>query len=231
MIRINLVPRAEARRLAAWQRFRWIGSLVGVAIALGVVAIEWRTRAAEALVLEEVLGYRAQLAELARRNQDVVRLEKRRTELRARLSTIDTLERQRRGPARVLDDLGGATPEKLWLIELRDQGGSLTMAGKGLDNQTIADFMQRLSGSDHFDRVDLVETKQIEEGQAKLKQFTISAHLDYAGRAATKAAAEAAVRAAAAAEQAAGPGDRPQPPGGAVVPAAATPVPGPGGIE
>ncbi|MFM7144096.1 MAG: hypothetical protein ACKO2K_19505, partial [Alphaproteobacteria bacterium] len=30
--------------------------------------------------------------------------------------------------------------------------------------------------------VDLVEAKQIEEGQAKLKQFTISARVDYSGR-------------------------------------------------
>jgi hypothetical protein len=82
----------------------------------------------------------------------------------------------------VLDHLSGATPEKLWLTEMREAGGSMTLFGKGLDNQTIALFMRNLGASPYFENVDLVETKQIEEGQAKLKEFSIRASVNYAGR-------------------------------------------------
>ena len=148
MIRINLMPRAEARRQAARQREKQIA----IAIAAGLAAIlflsEFVTRREANRVDAEAEENEAALADLNKRHSEAILLEKKRAQLQAKLATIDVLERQRRGPVHVLDDLSSATPDKLWLTEMKESGGSLTLVGRGLDNQTIAQFMRKLAAND-----------------------------------------------------------------------------------
>jgi type IV pilus assembly protein PilN len=203
MIRINLMPRAEARRQAARQRDKQVATLITAGLALVLLSTEIFTRREANAVQDEADRYQAELADLTKRHQEATLLDKKRTQLRAKLATIEVLERQRRGPVHVLDDLSESTPEKLWLTEMRESGGGMTLLGKGLDNQTIAQFMRKLAASRFFENVDLVETKQVEEGQAKLKQFTISARVNYAGR--TPREAEQAAGSAAGSPPAAAP--------------------------
>jgi type IV pilus assembly protein PilN len=180
VIRINLMPRAEARRQAARQRDRQIGLVIASILALVILISELmtRTRLNEAENTTEM--YKTQLAELERKSKEAQKLEKMRDELSAKLRTIEVLERQRTGPVRVLEDLSDSTPEKLWLTEMRESGGTLSLLGRGLDNQTIAVFMEDLEESPFFNQVDLVETKQVEDGKAKLKEFSIRATVAYA---------------------------------------------------
>src|SRR5690606_25538168 len=154
-----------------------IAAIVALIILVGELST--RTELNEAEQKTEL--YRTQLAELDRKHKEATRLAKLRDELEAKLDTIAVLERQRTGPVRVLEDLSDATPDKLWLTEMRESGGSLSLLGRGLDNQTIALFMQRLEESPYFNQVDLVETKQVEDGKAKLKEFSIRAVVAYAG--------------------------------------------------
>jgi type IV pilus assembly protein PilN len=192
MIRINLMPRDEVLRRASRRRDRTVGlSTVAVLLAL-VVGSELVSRRESRMVDAEASRYRAELAELNRRYQQAIVLERKRTELRTKLETIASLERQRRGPVRVLDDLGGATPDKLWLTEMRENGGSAVFLGRGLDNQTVAVFMRNLERSPYFSNVELVETRQVEDGLAKLKEFSIRTRVSYAGSAAGESDAESA---------------------------------------
>ena len=65
---------------------------------------------------------------------------------------------------------------------MREAGGAAVLSGRGLDNQTVALFMRNLENSPYFANVELVETKQVEDGQAKLKEFAIRSSVIYAGR-------------------------------------------------
>ena len=53
--------------------------------------------------------------------------------------------------------------------------------GKAIDNQTIAGFMRELEQSDYVKTVDLGETRQSDERGAKIKAFSLSAVVQYAG--------------------------------------------------
>jgi type IV pilus assembly protein PilN len=182
MIHINLMPRAEARRQAARQRDRQIMTLIGLALLAVILATEFFTRRHARRIQARSDEYQAELAQLSQKHNVAIQLELRRKELEAKLATIKVLDRQRTGPVHVLEDLGAATPDTLWLTEMRESGGMATLLGRGLDNQTIALFMRNLAASPYFANVDLVETKQVEEGQAKLKEFSIRANVMYAGR-------------------------------------------------
>jgi len=182
MIRINLMPRAEARRQAARQRDRQIATAIGVALLAIIFATEFYTRRSANHVQQLSDQYQADLAQLSQKHNAAIQLDRKRKELEAKLATIKVLERQRTGPVHVLDDLGAATPDTLWLTEMRETGGTATLLGRGLDNQTIAMFMRNLAASPYFANVDLVETKQVEEGPAKLKEFSIRTNVLYGGR-------------------------------------------------
>ena len=181
MIRINLMPREEARRAATRQRDQGLILVALIGLLVVILGAEVWTRAANAEVRAEVDRNRVELTELDKRYQESLRTEARLRELSAKRDTIELLERQRRGPVYVLEDLGAATPDSLWLTEMRETGGAAVLKGQGLDNQTIALFMRQLESSPYFSRVDLVETKHLEKGQAELKDFTIRAQVAYAG--------------------------------------------------
>ncbi len=181
MIRINLMPREEARRAATRQRDQGLILVALIGLVVVILGAEVWTRAANAEVRAEVDRNRVELTELDKRYQESLRTEARLRELSAKRDTIEILERQRRGPVYVLEDLGAATPDSLWLTEMRETGGAAVLKGQGLDNQTIALFMRQLESSPYFSRVDLVETKHLEKGQAELKEFTIRAQVAYAG--------------------------------------------------
>ena len=182
MIRINLMPRAEARRQAARARDRQVAILILAALVAIIALTEFFTRRTANRVQAEADEHQAELAQLSQKHNAAIQLDRKRKELEAKVQTIKILERQRKGPVHVLDDLGAATPDTLWLTEMRESGGMVTLMGRGLDNQTIAMFMRNLSASPYFTNVDLVETKQVEEGQAKLKDFSIRANVLYGGR-------------------------------------------------
>ena len=188
MIRINLMPREEARRAATRQRDQGLILAALIAVVVVILAAEVWTRGASAEARVEVDRHRLELTELDKRYQESLRTEARLRELSAKRDTIEILERQRRGPVHVLEDLGAATPDSLWLTEMRETGGAVVLKGQGLDNQTIALFMRQLDASPYFSRVDLVETKHLEKGQAELKEFTIRAQVAYAGAGNTPAA-------------------------------------------
>jgi type IV pilus assembly protein PilN len=181
MIRINLMPREEARRAATKQRDQRIAIAVLAVLFLTILVAEFVTRSDAGAVKEQAALYREELIELDRKHRESMQLEWRHRELRAKLDTIEVLERQRKGPVYVLDDLSAATPDALWLTEIRETGGSVLLKGRGLDNQTIALFMRQLAASPYFDAVDLVETTHIDEGKAELKEFSIRARVIYAG--------------------------------------------------
>ena len=151
MIRINLLPTEEVER-AADQRQQI--ATVGLVVAVSLLAL--------------VVIHSVQAARTARANH---RLTQVREELEARSG----------GPVKVMSDLAGAMPEKLWLTEFNEAAGTVKMSGFSVDEQTIADFLRRLGSSNYFTGVDLEETTQVTQENVKQKKFTLKAQVNYAG--------------------------------------------------
>jgi len=189
MIRINLLPVKEAQRVLG-RRQRVSVAVLSVAVALLVMIVPYMLQGRTlAHLRRDIDQLNAELDKLNQQTREVRDLDKKRTELQAKLKVIDDLKQKRVGPVRVLEDLSGATPEKLWLVNFADTGGAATVTGMALDNQTIAAFMRQLQASKYFFDVDLVETSQGEpvhgsapgDGAMIFKRFIIKLHLDYLG--------------------------------------------------
>jgi len=193
MIRVNLIPAQETQRAAGRQRDLAVGAVAMAAVVLlFVLAHVWqsvRLRAGES----RLARLNEEIAQLQGPFADVSRMEQHKAELREKLRVISQLEARKVGPVRILADLAAATPDKLWLTELTDTGGTVKISGLGVDEHVVADFLRRLGTLPFLHRVDLDETSQVDEAGAKLKKFMIQGRIDYAATAqgATQAASAA----------------------------------------
>ena len=91
---------------------------------------------------------------------------------------IENLKKGKQGPVRILDELTMHTPDKLWLLSLKQTGNNLEIVGVALDNRLISKFMSSLEESPHFKKVDLIASemkiKTAGKKKEKLKRFTIT---------------------------------------------------------
>ena len=179
MIRINLLPATETARVAGRRQDIAFGALAIGGLVLALVGAHGWQKA-------RIYGANRTLKQVTQELQaiqgpfaDVQRLEAQKAELREKLQVIAQLEAKKVGPVRILSGLSESTPDKLWLTEFADMGGTLKLTGLGVDEQTVADFMRRLSTLSFFRTVDLDETSQVTQDGAKVKKFVIRAQMDY----------------------------------------------------
>ncbi|HYY05673.1 MAG TPA: PilN domain-containing protein [Candidatus Limnocylindria bacterium] len=179
MIRINLLPVEEAARAAGRRENLALGTLVfGIAVAGFVAAHVWQgLRSSSAH--RELVRVQTQLKAIEGPYANALHIEQQKQELREKLRVIGQLEAKKVGPVRILADLSSATPDKLWLTDFSDQGGTLRLTGIGVDEQTVADFLRRLGMLPFFQNVDLDEASQVDQDGAKLKKFVIRGRIDY----------------------------------------------------
>jgi type IV pilus assembly protein PilN len=179
MIRINLLPiRAEKKREILRQQ-----GLIAIGIVLliaAVIAGVHMTLASDISDLRQrIADRRAEIARLQAVIGEVREFRKKKRELEEKISVIAGLEERQRGPSQVLHELAVLVPEKLWIESLKDKGGSLSLEGVAIDNQTIAQFMTKLEASPWFEGVRLEVTKQVARGGASLKSFSVKAAIVY----------------------------------------------------
>lgn len=188
MIRINLIPAEEANRAAGQRRDTATVALVAsTAVLLLVLAHSWQqVRIMSAN--RSLSRVNQQIAALQGTFAEITKIEQQKQELRDKLKVIAELEARGGGPVKVLADLSDATPDRLWLTELTETGGTVKLTGFGVDEQTVAEFLRRLSESPVFQGVDLLETSQDEKSSVKQKKFVVTANVRYLGAASAKAA-------------------------------------------
>ena len=182
MIRINLLPVKETELAARRSQEIRLVVLMLLLLALGIVADRVRYSRTMAQLDQEAADLEAELVVLREKVAEATRLDQQRKDLDTKLKVIAELSQKRVGPAGVLRDLSKATPDRLWLTDVTESAGAATIAGKALDNQTIADFLRALANSPYFKNVDLSETTQDEQEGFKLKKFLIRANIDYAAK-------------------------------------------------
>jgi type IV pilus assembly protein PilN len=179
MIRINLLPFKELQAEVSRRREITIGSvLLGTVVLLLAGTYLYQTLALSRLESEQA-ALRSEIEALNLKVKEVGDLQNRIKDFKGKHKIIEELNRKKSGPVLVMESLSNSTPASLWLTELRESGGGVTMNGLAVDNQTVADFMKALSASKHFTGVELIETTQGAGPTADLKKFSIKTGVVY----------------------------------------------------
>jgi type IV pilus assembly protein PilN len=179
MIRINLLPvRDKAKRET--KRQMWV--VLGLSVALvgvGILFFHLSLTSRIAQVDGQIATYNEEIKRLKVDTRDVNKFKAEKEDLQRRLDIIQTLQRAKTGPVRVLDEISMNLPGKLWLISLKEKEGKMEVKGIAMDNPTIAQFMTSLEKTGVISNVELVISQQLERRDLKLKEFTLTCVVQY----------------------------------------------------
>lgn len=158
-VRINLLPvKASRRQNSARQEL--YGVVAAIALALGGIFL-WNSAISGDVdkVNKRIAGVKSDLKALEKDRARVKSFQKKTKLLKKKKEVIKKLEKQKIGPAKLLDDLATilTTEKKVWLTSLSEDEGSMVLKGGAMENVNISDFQLALRrNSKFFKDVELV---------------------------------------------------------------------------
>jgi len=175
MIKINLLPYRERKKIGAMQRQIFVLAGSFGAFILILVSLHVYTVLSIGWLEKDMKTSEAQLKELVRiaGEMDVIMADKK--VLEKKIEIINNLEKSRMDIVMLLNEMTIAVPSgQVWLTGLSESGGVLRLDGIARDNLAVASFMHNLERSSYFKSVDLQFSKQDKISSAKIQKFIIS---------------------------------------------------------
>ena len=182
MIKINLLPyRIERRKELIIQQL--IIGVLPLVLAIIVVGFFWvKIKSDISYVESEMNRINKEITKQKVTMQKIEEFKKKKETLTKKMNIIKTLQKGKSGPVHVLDELAINLPSRLWLTAIKQQGMSLNIEGKSLDNISISNYMINLEKSSYFTGVDLKQIKTAKargEKGVQLKTFIITCNITF----------------------------------------------------
>ena len=145
MIRINLLPHREATKKARKDAFgvnaflaALVGGLMAGGVYLGFQALISQQEAANELVRQENEKLKVQI-------KDIASIESEINALKARQDAVENLQSERNLPVQLLNSILVAVPSGAYLVDLKQNGNTVSLSGKAQSNQTVADLLDNIA--------------------------------------------------------------------------------------
>ena len=171
MIRINLIAgeRERPKRRSGvtfdiGQKVTLVCSLILVATALGIGWWWWVLDREQARLTTETANAERETARLKTILLQVATFDKQKHQLQERVALIEELRKGQAGAVHMVDELSKAVPEMLWLTDMKQDGGELTIAGRCTTLTSLSDFVANLEHSTYFRRPVEILDSQVESG-------------------------------------------------------------------
>jgi len=178
MIRINLIPFKAAQK-----KERMLGQMIvlllGVGLVFAVAAGVYLTINAKiSSVKDEISQKEERLNQLKKAIGEVGRFKKLQEEVRGKIGVLEQLRENKSGPVHLLDELSKSLPDKLWVTSFKEANGAVTIKGIGLNEETVARFMENLESSPYYQKVELLVIEKKSQKDAKLQQFDLTCRVE-----------------------------------------------------
>jgi type IV pilus assembly protein PilN len=195
MIRNNLLgtERKQAKKAPAFdlgQKLTVACSLILVVTVVGIGWWYWTMQNDSARVDSEIAVKTAEAARLQSLLAEVQRFEAQRTQLQQRVQLIEQLRSGQSVPVQLLDHVSRSLPDMLWLTDMNQEGGAVTIQGRSTTLIALSDFVANLGNGGFLKKpIDIVNSV-VENNRSggtqsvELINFTVKAELASAGRAA-----------------------------------------------
>ncbi|MCP3930505.1 MAG: pilus assembly protein PilN [Bacteroidetes bacterium] len=174
MLKINLLPIRQLKKRAK-ARNQLVGFFVVFLAILSILAFTGVVQTNNITSLnkqikkleKEKKSYKPTLVKIEKLKKDKAILE-------TRIKVINKLKKDSSLTVRVLDEVANVIDnERMWLQSLAQQGGSLSLKGIALDNQTIAQFMNSLKASPFIKGVNLTNSSLKQVSNKNFKSFSL----------------------------------------------------------
>ncbi len=174
MLRINLLPIRQLKKRAKAKNqiagfciiFVFLLAILGCVVLLQMSKISSINAAIASLNLEQ--------KRLAPEIAAVEKLKRDKEELNKKISVINELKAESSITVHILNDVANLIDNsRMWLTTLDQKGKSLSLTGVALDNQTIAQFMDRLKTSPYILDVNISNASLKKISDKNLEEFSL----------------------------------------------------------
>ena len=179
MIRINLLPAKVSKKKQAGTQQLAIAAAVLVAALAG--NFFWSSSRASALAAREakVKRTKAEIASLEKIIGEVNDIKQQQAAVKDKLAVLDKLKANRTGPVRLLDELAGLVPKRVWIRKFDEKDRNVSFEGSAVTIEDVSAFMSALQKSPYFTSVELRKTSAKADGRFKVVDFTLTARAEY----------------------------------------------------
>ena len=83
--------------------------------------------------------------------KEVEDFQRRKDSLQNRINLINQLKQNQKGPVRIMDQISKDLPDLVWLDKMSVAGGSISLGGRGLNPNAIANFVENIKNDPYFE--------------------------------------------------------------------------------
>lgn len=181
MIRINLLPIRKSRKKEAGQK----QLAILAACVLAALGGNWLWYSDLDGKLTEkrqaVAKLKTEIAQLDSIIGEITNIKKDQKDLEEKLAVLERLRKGRTGPVKMLDALATLMPERVWIREVDEKGGSLTLRGYAVTNEDLADLMREMKRNQFFQEPALKRASQVEDRESgtRVIEFELSCAVNF----------------------------------------------------
>jgi Tfp pilus assembly protein PilN len=176
MIKINLLPKkVHKKREVNTELLLMVGALccsIGISGGLYV-----KNESDIKQLTRDIVAVRTQLNSMKTVYAEFSALEKEKKEMATKVSAVDRIKEGRAVATRLLYDLSSLTKDSLWLKKLQKNEAKLTLEGRSVDNESICEFVERLSKLQYLSNVELRSVEDVTEAGFPVKKFNIDGNV------------------------------------------------------
>lgn len=177
MIKINLLQVRKEKKKIGIRKEIIVLILSLVLLFVGLFLVQWKANKDKEETLAQISNTKKEIIYYKSLTTEVDKAKEAQRILQDKLNVINTLRKQKSGPAKVLDELSIDKPEKVYFESVKKDGSRLGIEGIALDDETVANFMTNLRKSKIFKNVDLIVSESTEQSKIKLKKFILSCEI------------------------------------------------------
>jgi len=111
--------------------------------------------------------------------KEVEEYQRRKDSLQKRIDLINQLKLNQKGPVKIMDRVSQDLPDLVWLDKMTMSGGLITLSGRGLNPNAIANFVEAVKKDPLFEEPDLSSLNQVTV-VPPVYQFDMTFHFAYA---------------------------------------------------
>jgi Tfp pilus assembly protein PilN len=152
-----------------------VGLILGVLIAGGWWYMQKRTLAERQ---ETVSQKQTEADRLDKIIKEVAKYQKQKESLQKQVEVINQLKQNQRGPVRLMDRISEDLPDLVWLDKMTVSGGVVTIDGRGLNPNAIANFVENVKKDPMFEEPDLSSVTQV-SATPLVYGYTMTFHFTY----------------------------------------------------
>jgi len=173
MARINLLPWRDELRKEQQRQFLTITGLSVILMLLILTAVHIQYANMIDTQNQRNQFLTQQIADVDAQIKQIVKLEKDKRSLQARISVIQQLGGNRPQIVHLFDEIARILPQGLYLKSIVQKGKSITIVGYAQSNARVSAFMRNIDASDWLDKPILDVIKLNSKNGNRSREFTL----------------------------------------------------------